>query len=77
MVGVRTLFIMGDLDLHLQGHDYDVQGHNTVSATTPERFKPHSHTRVGAPMMSIISDLDLHLQGHDLDPQSHDILLVL
>ena len=30
IVGARTLFIMGDLDLHLQCYDLDLQVHNTL-----------------------------------------------
>ncbi len=31
MVGARTLSIMDDLDLHLQGHDLDLKGQNTLT----------------------------------------------
>ena len=32
MVQARTLFVMDDLDLHLQDLDLDLQGHNTLLA---------------------------------------------
>ena len=42
IIEARTIYIMGDLDLHLQGHDFDLQGQHLGSAVTPEGFKLHS-----------------------------------
>ena len=77
MVGARTLFIMGDLVLHLQGHDLDLQGHITLLVQYLEQFKldsPYSHQiciMVGARTLFILGDLVPHLQGHDLDLLGH------
>ena len=77
MVGARTLFIMGDLDL--QGHDLDHQGHNTLDDNSRKiqatfTIFADTHIMVGARTLFILGDLDLHLQGHDLDLQGHNTL---
>ena len=34
-VGARTLFITSDLDLHIQGHDLDLQGYDLARGLCP------------------------------------------
>ena len=73
IVEARTIFIMGDLDLHFQGHDFGLQGQHLASMLTPEQLKLHSPyllqicIMVGTRTLFIMGDLDIHLQGHDLD----------
>ena len=43
MVAARTLFINGDLDLHLKGHDLELQGHNTLFVRQLQNDSSHIH----------------------------------
>ena len=43
MVGARPLFIMGDLDLHLEGHGLDLQDHNTLLAQWLQNNSSYIH----------------------------------